>query len=216
MLEDVVMGLNLSEITLARVYLSSDKVIKWDSGNSLLIEKPDKGYMVRVTYFRTDGDPVILNDLTSSDTDIYLTKGEQHYLISGGSLLNDGRPEVQLSLPKLEKDEEELLAAFHEIGHDRVENNFKNGSGIPLFAAEFSSSGQYSRINMSPKEKRLQRWNERQAWYHGLKIMRELEVKIPGLESASALISKINGYLSTYGAEHSSSYRNLSIQGPSP
>ena len=214
MLEDVIMGLNMSDVNLTRAR-PSDKVIKWDSGNSLVIEKKsDESY--KLTYLRTHGDPINFNDLTSPDTDIYLTRGNHSYLIMGVSQLNEGRPEVHLSLPKLEKDEEELLAAFHEIGHDRIENSFRNGSGTPLFAAEFSSSGQYSRINMSPKEKRLQRWNERQAWYHGLKIMRELEVKIPGLESASALISKINGYLSTYGAEHSSSYRNLSIQGPSP
>ena len=226
MLDDILKGLNIPDRIIRKYDLSSDeKLIEWPSGNKLLLQEiPQISYnrMYKITY-SSKGRIIVLNELTQNNTDFYLTQGKHTYLLEGPSQTNHGHPEVLIPLDKIEKDESQILEVFHEIGHDLVKKELnKTKSRIDSGEPDYSyisirmkkgvlDNDQDNKISLysdkeSPyiNESFMKRWEERQAWYYALKLMRELDIQFEGLDKSSKILSRINVHLKTYKAEYSS------------
>lgn len=209
MLNDILNGLNIEATPIQKIYLSVDeKLIEWPSGNRMLLQEiPQRGY--KITY-SSEGRIIVLNGLTQHNTDFYLTDGYCGYLLSGPSQSNIGHPEVLIPLVKTEKDESQMFEVFHEIGHDNVKqelhttrNKIDLGENVASYIGrEMMGIDSNDKLN----EDYINKWEERQAWFYALKKMRELDIKIPGLDGTKKILDRVSGHLKTYLANYSSKY----------
>ena len=189
MLDDIFNGLIIPDKVIDKYELDTDeKLIRWQSRNCLLLQRIlQRGY--KITY-SIDGRNIVLNELTQSNTDFYLTRGNHRYLLEGPSQTNKGRPEILVPLSKIEQDESQMLEVFHEIGHDRTKRELSETRSRLALEEDVSVSF-------------MEKWEERQAWAYALRLKRELGLKFNGLDNFGTISARIAGYLKAYGAQYS-------------